>query len=121
MLTQNWESGDHDIVLTWFEREQDRDIRHGFGLALRDCWERHPEPASEVRMLRALYEKGPCSCCREFLLRRLIELDSLPADLRAECAFDANEDVRLLVGAPPTSDAAGSTPEAEEPPQSGVS
>ncbi len=121
MLAQNWEPGDHDIVLGWFEREQDRDMRHGFGIDLRKCWKRHPEPASEVRMLRALYEKGPCSFCREFLLSRLIELDSLPDDLRAECAFDANEDVRVLVGAPPASDAAGSTPDAEEPPQSGVS
>ena len=96
-------------------------MRHGLGIDLRKCWKRHPEPASEVRMLRALYEKGPCSFCREFLLSRLIELDSLPADLRAECAFDANEDVRLLVGAPPASDETGSTPETGEPPQSGVS
>jgi hypothetical protein len=98
MLDRNWQSGDHDIVLGWFEKEEDRDTRHGLGIDLRKSWEHHPDPASEARMLLTLYEKGPCSQCREFLLSRLIELESLPDSINEECACDANEDIRRLVG-----------------------
>jgi hypothetical protein len=99
MLDQNWEPNDHEVVLGWFESELDRHTRHNMETDLRNFWERHPEPASELRMLCLLYEKGPCSFCREFVVQRLIELDSLSASMRAECAHDANEDIRLLVGA----------------------
>jgi hypothetical protein len=97
MLATNWKLGDHEIVLGWFEMEEDRDARHRLGIDLRSFWERHPEAATESQMLLSLYERGPCSECRGFLLPRLIKLDSLPASIRAECAFDANQDVRQLV------------------------
>jgi hypothetical protein len=99
MLARNWEPGDHDLVIGWFEQEQDRDVRHWIGMGVREFWERHPEPATEPRMLRSLYEKGPCSFCREFVVRRLIELDALPGSVRAECVYDANEEVRKLIEA----------------------
>jgi len=99
MLGQNWVPNDHEVVLSWFESELDRDTRHHMETDLRNFWESHPDPASELRMLCSLYEKGPCSFCREFVVQRLIELDSLSASMRAECARDANEDIRLLVGA----------------------
>ena len=99
MLGQNWVPNDHEVVLSWFESELDRYTRHDMGTDLRNFWERHPEPVGELRMLCSLYERGPCSFCRELVIRRLIELDSLSASMRAECARDANEDIRLLVGA----------------------
>jgi hypothetical protein len=99
MLAQNWEPNDHDIALSWFENEPDRDTRHRMERDLREFWERHPKSATEPRMLRSLYEKGPCSFCREFVVRRLIELDALSESTRAECAHDANDEVRKLVGA----------------------
>lgn len=108
MLDQNWEPNDHEVVLSWFEGESDRDARHPMGMHLRQFWEHHPEPAAEVRMLFSLYEKGPCSFCREFVVRRLMDLGSLSASMRAECAFDANDDIRLLV-------APGQTMEAPPP------
>jgi hypothetical protein len=99
MLAQNWKLGDHEIALRWFEREEDRVIRHRLGIDLRNFWERHTEPANEVPMLQILYEHGPCSMCREFVVRRLIELNALTPSMREECAYDANDDVRGLVGA----------------------
>jgi len=104
MLSENWEPDDHQVVLSWFDRESDRSLRHRMQIDLQKFWERHPQPKSELRMLELLYEKGPCSFCRHHVVRRMIELDELPAALRAECAYDANEDVRELVGAPPTSE-----------------
>jgi hypothetical protein len=97
MLSQNWKPGDHEIALRWFEEEEDRDARHRLGIDLRNFWERHPDPATEVNMLLTLYEKGPCSRCREFVLDRLIELGALPDAIRAECTEDANEDIRKLM------------------------
>jgi hypothetical protein len=97
MLDKNWEPNDHDVVLRWFEGESDRDARHHMGIHVRHFWEHHPEPAAEPRMLLSLYERGPCSFCREVVVKRLSELDSLSAPLREECAYDANEDIRLLI------------------------
>jgi len=99
LISQNFEPGDHETALNWFEDESDRETRHRMQLNLRNFWERHPEPASEVRMLVSSYEHGPCSCCREHIVRRLISLDSLAASMREECAYDANDEVRDLVGA----------------------
>ena len=100
MLDRNWEPNDHEIALDWFERELDRDVRHEMQLDLRNFLDHHPAPASEVRILCSLYEKGPCSFCREFIVDRLIEFGSLSASMRAECAYDANDEVRQLVGPP---------------------
>lgn len=97
MLDQNWQPNDHEVVLSWFETESDRNARHHMERDLMNLWEHHPEPASEIRMLCSIYEKGPCSFCRERVVKRLIELDSLSASMRAECAYDANEDIRHLV------------------------
>jgi hypothetical protein len=62
-------------------------------------WEHHPDPASEPRMLDSLYENGLCPFCRESVVKRLIDLDSLTDSLRAECACDASDEIRELVGA----------------------
>jgi hypothetical protein len=48
-------------------------------------------------MLTVLFEKGPCSACRDYLLPRLIELGGLTESMRDECRHDANEDIRELV------------------------
>lgn len=99
MLDQNCEPNDHEIVLNWFDQELDRDTRHRMQIGMEAFWEHHPDPVNEPRMLYALYEKGTCSFCRESVVTRLIELDSLPDSLRAECAYDTNDDIRKLVGA----------------------
>jgi hypothetical protein len=103
LLVRNFTPGDHAIALRWFEREDDQETRHAFGSDLIDFWKAHPDEGTEVVMLRALYEKGPCSFCREQAVRRLIELNALSEDLRAECAYDASDEIRDLVkgSAPP--------------------
>jgi hypothetical protein len=98
-LARNFEVGDHTIILNWFEREDDRDTLHHFEMDLLDFWKQHNNDATEVRMLLSLYEKGPCSFCRERAVCRLMELNSLTEDMRAECAFDSNDEIRELVSA----------------------
>lgn len=97
ILARNWQEGDHHIVLGWFLNEECREIRHSHGIHLKNAWKWHPNASTEVDMLVALYERGPCSVCREFAVSRLLRLGALPDSLREECADDCNEDTRRLV------------------------
>jgi hypothetical protein len=97
LLARNFRPGDHLIVLKWFDADEDEETLHAFGSDLLDFWEQHPDEKSEVPMLLALYERGPCSFCRETAVRRLIKRAALPEGLREECAHDANQDIRELV------------------------
>jgi hypothetical protein len=97
LIAGNFEPGDHRLVLRWFRDEQDPDSRHALGLDLRAFLERHPDEETRVPMLIALYEHGPCSFCREDAVKRLLELNALSSELRTECAWDANFDIRDLV------------------------
>jgi len=105
LLACNFHDGDHAIALSWFSAEQEPDSLHWLAHGLRDLWEAHPDEAFEVPMLLACYERGPCSFCRELVVRRLIELNALPGHLREECAWDANDDVRDLVAPSAQTDA----------------
>jgi hypothetical protein len=97
VMDQNFERGDHQLVLRWFREEEDDDVLHSMGMDSKEFWKRHPDEETEAPMLQALYEKGPCSFCREGAVRRMIERGALPGELRAECAWDANGDIRDLV------------------------
>lgn len=98
LVAQNYQAGDHRIVLRWFQEEEDCEKQHSLGMDLIKFWKRHPDEETEVPMLRSLYEKGPCSFCREGAVRRLLERGALADQLRAECAWDSNSDIRNLVG-----------------------
>ncbi len=97
LIAENYEPGDHRTVLRWFQDTEDRETRHSFGMDLTKFWKRHPDEETEKLMLLSLYEKGPCSFCRERAVERLLERQCLPDELRAECAWDANTDIRDLV------------------------
>jgi hypothetical protein len=97
LLSANFQPGDHAVALEWFKSEQDFDVKHAMGMDLEDFWKRHPQEDSEMPMLRDLYELGPCSFCREGTVRRLIELKGLTEEMRSECAYDANDEIRELV------------------------
>jgi hypothetical protein len=102
LLARNFIHGDHAIALRWFEVEEDTDAQHALGFDLIDLWKQYPDEETEVPMLRAVYEQDPCSFCREKVVRRLIEQGALTEELRLECSFDANDDIRELVkGSPP--------------------
>jgi hypothetical protein len=97
LLNQNYELGDQHIVLDWFQAEKDREALHSMGVGLIEFCERHPDEQTEILMMRSLYEKGPCSFCRASAVRRLQGWGALSDELRAECAWDANGDIRDLV------------------------
>ncbi len=97
MLDRNFQPGDHEIVLGWFENETDRDARHRMEMDLKEFCSHHPDSVAEPPVLLSLYENGPCSFCREYVVQRFIELDALSPELQRECEFDANKDIRQLV------------------------
>jgi len=97
LLARNFRPGDHAIALRWFETEEDLETLHSLGMDLKDLWERHPDEETEVPMLLTLYERGPCSFCRERTVHRLIERRALTEELRLECSYDANGDICDLV------------------------
>lgn len=99
MLNRNYLPGDHQAVLSWFESETDRHISHGMQTGLRAFWEHHPEPNSEAAMLHTLYNLGPCSTCRDFVVQRLLQLNALTPEMRRECAYDANDKIRSALRA----------------------
>ena len=105
LLLENFRPGDHPMALQWFLDEEDEEIVHSLGMGLEHLWRRHPAPDSATAMRKAIYEKGSCSECREWAVRRMIESGTLPDAFREECAFDCNEDIRELVGAPQEGDA----------------
>lgn len=106
ILNKNFHPGDHVFVLEWFRSEEQPEILHSIGLGLEDFRKAHPDDAIIIPTLLALYERGPCSSCREGAVRKLILAGSLPEEIAAECAFDSNSDIRELV-------AGGGTPPAE--------
>jgi hypothetical protein len=97
LLARNFSPGDHVSALRWFETEEDLETLHSFGMDFKELWERYPDEETEVPMLLALYERDPCSFCRERTVHRLMERGALTDELRLECSFDANSDIRDLV------------------------
>ncbi|HEX9202120.1 MAG TPA: hypothetical protein VF865_21360 [Acidobacteriaceae bacterium] len=98
LLSKNYKAGDHATALKWFDDEHKQETLHSWGMDLLDFWNHHPEDASRVRMLLEVYERGPCSFCRERVIADLIELNSLTENMAAECNWDANDETRELVG-----------------------
>lgn len=109
LIAQNFSPGDHAMALRWFAAEEDGWVKHSMGSDLLSLWKRHPDVEREVTMLLAVYEHVPCSFCRLGAVERLLELGALADELRAECGWDANDEIRDLVAgerAEPTSPAA---------------
>ncbi|MGA3373305.1 MAG: hypothetical protein ABSC48_16235 [Terracidiphilus sp.] len=97
LLSRNFQTGDHEIVLNWFETEEDLETLHSESRDLLAFWRVHPSEELYNRMLLDLYEKCPCSFCRRNIVSSLLERNALPRDLRAECEWDANFEIREMV------------------------
>jgi hypothetical protein len=97
LLRLNFRPGDHEIVLEWFGTEGEMETLHTESRGLVAFWSANPSEELHNRMLLSLYEKCPCSFCREDAVSSLIERNALPKHIRAECVWDANEDIRELV------------------------
>lgn len=100
LLLRNFRPGDHAVALRWFEAEDDAETRHSMGSDLIHLCEIHPDKSAAPGIMLAIYETGPCSFCRGNAVRKLVELNALSDDLRKECAYDANDEIRELIKGP---------------------
>ena len=99
LMKLNCQPGDHEIVLDWFEAEEDLETLHTESRSLFAFWKANPSEELHNRMLLTLYEICPCSFCREDAVSTLLERNALPEHIRKECAWDANVDIRELIDA----------------------
>jgi hypothetical protein len=78
LLVQNFAPGDHARVEALAFAPLDDEALHS------------PNPDSEERVLRYLYENDPCSLCRGRVVLRLARLMRLPAWMAEEVRYDAD-------------------------------
>ena len=97
LLVYNFRHGDHPIVESWCDAETDPGAINAFDRSLRDLFAAHPDPDSEIRLLRNFYEIEPCAHCRCDIVERLSHLNALTEDIRRECEYDSYAETRSLV------------------------
>jgi hypothetical protein len=96
LLSGCFQDDDRVVLVAILRQDLSDECIHSIGFAIRDLFKRYPS-ADNIPILLLLYEKGPCSVCRKTYVEMLLELDALPAWIRAECCYDANMDLRKLV------------------------
>lgn len=95
MLALNYQAGDWTLIETLTEAETTANGFHHIGWAAFEVFEKYPD-SSAINALLNIYEKGPCSFCRFRALRFLASLAALTDDIRRECLYDSNQDIREL-------------------------
>lgn len=98
MFLSNLEPSDFALFERLIASDLDDDDLHHIGFSLEDIHKRYRTPDS-VGCVLLLYDRDPCSECRERLVRILINLDALPDWMAQECLWDANLDTREAVRA----------------------
>jgi len=99
LLTNNFRHGDYELVKAWCDAEQDAKILNAFDRSLDRFFSAHPNESIESQILTALFDREPCSHCRCSIVERLLQLNSLPEELRAESEHDSYLETRSLVKA----------------------
>ena len=99
LLVKNFEEGDYLLFEALLTRSDlSSNAYHSAGIDIKRVAEEHPT-LQAVPALLLLYKNGPCSLCRYGCVKQLLQLNALPAALRAECLYDADEDTRKLIEA----------------------
>ena len=99
LLKNNFMETDFALLETALQQPSENRTRHSIGMSVQDIAGAHLS-SEVVPSLLLLYENGPCSLCRCACVELLLKLDALPASLRAECRYDADEGTRKLVSTP---------------------
>jgi hypothetical protein len=96
VFIHNYQSGDDRYLAALLAQTVDRDALHSIGFGLKEVFTAHPTPAADDIFLD-LYERGPCSLCREHFVERLIEIDRLPPWMERETRYDANPEIHQVI------------------------
>jgi hypothetical protein len=98
LFTENFRDGDEQFFAALLERTTDQDGLHAIGLSISEVFERNPRKET-AKLFVDLYERGPCSICREHFVERLIEIEQMPAWMIAEGRHDSNDGIRSSITA----------------------
>lgn len=101
LFKYNFEPGDEALILSALERQTvDDDAAHALGSSALDVCASVGSPALGG-VAQWIYRTNPCTICRQMAVERMQEWDCLPADIAAECRYDASDEVRALFGTTP--------------------
>jgi len=89
--------GDYQLIEGALRRKMDDGLHHSFGNDVLNYLKSN-RTIQAVPCLLLVYEDGPCSMCRRFVVEALIRLKALPEYIREECRYDADSETRELVG-----------------------
>ncbi|MBN1566076.1 MAG: hypothetical protein JXA10_19710 [Anaerolineae bacterium] len=89
LLALNWQTDDWTFIANLAAREMDRDTYHGFGLGVMHILDARLLPDAASALL-TLYERDPCSECRDHIVHSLQKIDHVPDWMIEECKYDAN-------------------------------
>jgi hypothetical protein len=93
LLNTDPQPDDHLLMEEVFDREADENALHWIGMSILKVVDRTHSIAFTDALLK-VYERGPCAFCRESVVRRLIDLGTLPHPVAEECLFDQSLDTR---------------------------
>jgi hypothetical protein len=96
VFIHNYQSGDDRYLAALLAQTVDTDALHDLGFGLNDIFAAHPTLAAEDIFV-SLYERGPCSLCRERFVQRLIEIDRIPSWMERETRYDANPEIHQAI------------------------
>lgn len=107
LLVRNYQPGDYALIMDALMRHHNsEDSLHSFAIATFDVVEANLT-SDAVPVLLMLYERGPCSQCREQCVDLLESLAALPEWMIDECCYDANLDLREKMRARKAEDSRG--------------
>lgn len=96
LLEGNFEEDDWELINTTVRTpDLTREVYHSLGMTVEDIALKYPS-RDAVPALLTMYERTPCSHCRERIVQALHILNLLPAHIFEECKFDSNYDLRKL-------------------------
>lgn len=95
LLKRNYRAGDHRLIESSLAECEDPDEAHDICWGLRDVFDQAGRTEGTGCMLFG-YEQTPCSNCRQVFFAWLTDRGEAPAEVTAECRFDANPDIRSL-------------------------
>ena len=99
LFCRNYREGDWGRIESGLALPAETDQEHSVLCDLIDVFEENPGPDARTPLL-LVYERSPCSICREAAVDLLLDGGQAPAWLIEECRYDGNEEIRALVAAP---------------------
>lgn len=89
LLRSNFEPGDFARLERLLDALSDIEETHDLGLSVLEIVSKQERPPEARDILLRLYERTPCSSCRNEAVTTLVALDAVPSWMAEECRFDA--------------------------------